>query len=190
MPYTAEHKARTRARIVAVASRLFRRDGYHQTGVDALMGAAGLTRGGFYAHFKDKSALLIEAIEHAFDQSADNLFGRGLNDLYGAEWLRAAAQRYLTLGHRRQPEAGCAVPTLGSEVARGARPVRKVFDARQRDMIERVAERIGGDREMATALVASWVGALVMARIAPRRAQAQTVLEAVRAYWEGVADRL
>ena len=43
---------------------------------------------------------------------------------------------------------------------------------------------------MATALVASWVGALVMARIAPRRAQAQTVLEAVRAYWEGVADRL
>ena len=190
MPYTADHKAKTRARIVAVASRLFRRDGYHQTGVDALMGAAGLTRGGFYAHFKDKAALLIEAIEHAFDESGENLFGHGLEDLRGAAWLREASRRYLALGHRRQPEAGCAVPALGSEVARGSHAVRKAFDARQQDMIERAAERIGGDRRMATALLASWVGGLVMARIAPRRAHAQSILEAVRGYWEDVAERL
>ena len=57
-------------------------------------------------------------------------------------------------------------------------------------MIERAAERIGGDRRMATALLASWVGGLVMARIAPRRAHAQSILEAVRGYWEDVAERL
>lgn len=190
MPYSPEHKADTRARIVAAASRLFRRDGYQQTGVDALMGAAGLTRGGFYAHFADKSALLVEAIDHAFDESVENLLGRGLEDREGADWLRAACDRYLTPKHRRHPESGCAVPALGSEVARAPRSVRKAFDARQRQMVDLIADRLGGDREMATALLASWVGALVMARIAPRRAQAEAILEAVRGHWNRVADAM
>ena len=46
MPLSAEHKERTRARILAAAGRVFRRQGYAATAVDAVMAEAGLTRGG------------------------------------------------------------------------------------------------------------------------------------------------
>ena len=48
MRYPEGHKASTRERIVATAARLFRVHGFAAVGIDRLMAAAGLTRGGFY----------------------------------------------------------------------------------------------------------------------------------------------
>ena len=64
MPLSAEHKERTRARILAAAGRVFRRQGYAATAVDAVMAEAGLTPGGFYAHFPSKEALFAEVLAH------------------------------------------------------------------------------------------------------------------------------
>ena len=64
MRYTPDHKEKTRARILESAATVFRRQGYHATGVDKVMEEAGLTAGGFYAHFPSKDALLAEALEH------------------------------------------------------------------------------------------------------------------------------
>ena len=91
MPYSPEHKAKTHARIVQVASRLFRRKGYQATGVDQLMSAAGLTRGGFYSHFRNKTQLLIESLELAFDESTANLLERGHQELEGRGFLAPLA---------------------------------------------------------------------------------------------------
>lgn len=65
MRYPAGHKERTRARIVRAAARVFRREGYHAAGLDKVMEEAGLTAGGFYAHFGSKEALLAEVLRPA-----------------------------------------------------------------------------------------------------------------------------
>ena len=65
MRYAADQKEKTRSRIVRAAGKVFRRQGYHAAGVDKVMAEAGLTAGGFYAHFDSKQALLAEAIEDA-----------------------------------------------------------------------------------------------------------------------------
>ena len=61
MGYSAEHVRRTRRRILDSAARVFRRVGYEAAGIDEIMAGAGLTRGGFYAHFASK-AELFEAV--------------------------------------------------------------------------------------------------------------------------------
>lgn len=62
MPYPAEHKVRTRGRIVESARRLFNRSGFEQVSIDQIMAAAGLTRGGFYHHFDSKDQLYAAAV--------------------------------------------------------------------------------------------------------------------------------
>lgn len=59
-----------RARIVEIASGLFRAQGIDVTGIADIMKAAGMTQGGFYKHFESKEALAAEACDHAFQQSA------------------------------------------------------------------------------------------------------------------------
>ncbi len=58
MPYTKAHKERTHARIVRTAAQAYRREGLHAVSLPRLMGEAGLTHGGFYAHFPSKEALV------------------------------------------------------------------------------------------------------------------------------------
>ncbi|MBK9001324.1 MAG: TetR/AcrR family transcriptional regulator [Myxococcales bacterium] len=192
MPYSPEHKPKTHARIVAVASRLFRQEGFRATGVDRLMSAAGLTRGGFYAHFRDKAQLLIESLERAFDESHANLLERGHEELEGEAWARAASRRYLSDEHRAGLADGCAVPALGAEVARAPRSVQKVFARRIDGLLDAMAERLGGGvraRRRAIALLSSWVGALVLARAVGDKELGAEILGAVRAEQAGARRR-
>lgn len=64
-----EEAARTRARIVETACKLFRDTGVDQISVADVMGALRLTTGGFYKHFDSKEALVAEAVALAFEQS-------------------------------------------------------------------------------------------------------------------------
>src|SRR5438094_9653634 len=58
-------KEATHERIVAAAARAIRRSGYAGTGVADIMKDAGLTHGGFYAHFASREAMLAEAADRA-----------------------------------------------------------------------------------------------------------------------------
>lgn len=62
MPYTPEHKARTRAKIIESARVMFNRHGFEQVSIDEIMKQAGLTRGGFYNHFSSKDELYAVAV--------------------------------------------------------------------------------------------------------------------------------
>ena len=53
---TQSRKEASHERIVDVASRAIRRSGYDGTGVADIMKEAGLTHGGFYAHFASREA--------------------------------------------------------------------------------------------------------------------------------------
>ena len=71
MRYSKEHKQETHARIVKKASIRLREKGAHGIGVADLMKEAGLTHGGFYAHFDSREALVIEAFNYAMDRATE-----------------------------------------------------------------------------------------------------------------------
>ena len=117
MRYGPTHKARTRERIVETAGREFRRRGVDGLSVADIMRAEGLTHGGFYRHFRDKDALLIEAIEAALEQVADHLL-EATTELPRGQALRRAIDLYLSEEHLHHPHSGCALAALGTEIAR------------------------------------------------------------------------
>jgi TetR/AcrR family transcriptional repressor of nem operon len=170
MRYSREHKLETHARIVKKASVRLREKGAHGIGVADLMKEAGLTHGGFYAHFDSRDALVIEAFAYAMDRSTERW--RKLAETTPPEKrLAAIVDSYLTTVHRDDPGHGCAIPTLGAEIARESPKTRKAFAAKLQQMIEMLADQIPevprkAARKQAMAAVATMMGTLVLSRIA------------------------
>jgi len=127
MPYTAEHKSRTRERIVTAAADLLRAEGLSGTGVARVMKQAGLTHGGFYAHFASKDELIADAFESAVLDAGRNLT-EGLEDLAAPERLRHYLGRYLSRTHRDNPGEGCPLSALGAELSRAGPSAREGFE--------------------------------------------------------------
>ncbi|WP_216674654.1 TetR/AcrR family transcriptional regulator [Paraburkholderia elongata] len=73
MRYSEGHKRETRRRLLKVAADTIRSQGPDQIGVSGIMAEAGLTHGGFYAHFGSKDELVAEAICVMFDESKARL---------------------------------------------------------------------------------------------------------------------
>src|SRR6059058_1306735 len=141
MRYSREHKQETHERIVKKASVRLREKGAHGIGVADLMKEAGLTHGGFYAHFNSREALVIEAFGYAMDRSTER-WRRLAEQIPVDKRFAAIVEAYLTPAHRDDPGNGCAVPALGAEIARESAKTRRAFAARLEQMIEMMAEQI------------------------------------------------
>jgi TetR/AcrR family transcriptional repressor of nem operon len=170
MRYSREHKVETHSRIVKKASVRLREKGAHGIGVADLMKDAGLTHGGFYAHFDSRDALVIEAFTHAMDRSTER-WRKLAEQTRPEKRLAAIVKTYLTPVHRDDPGHGCAVPALGAEIARESVKTRRVFAGRLEQMIDMLAAQVPGvprkaARKQATAALATMMGTLVMARVA------------------------
>ena len=190
MRYSREHKLETHARIVKRASVRLREKGAHGIGVADLMKDAGLTHGGFYAHFDSREALVIEAFAYAMDRSTERWRKLG-EQTPPDKRLAAIVDSYLTTVHRDDPGHGCAVPTLGAEIARESPKTRKAFAAKLEQMVDMIAEQIPAlprktTRKQATATLATMMGTLVLARIAGNGEFSDEILAAGR---EAVLDR-
>jgi AcrR family transcriptional regulator len=72
-PTRGERKAQTRADLVAAAERLFMRDGFHATSVDAVADAAGYTKGAVYSNFAGKEDLFFAVYERRLEARAAEL---------------------------------------------------------------------------------------------------------------------
>ena len=169
MRYSKEHKQETHARIVKKASVRLREKGAHGIGVADLMKEAGLTHGGFYAHFNSREALVIEAFAYAMDRSTERW--RKIAEDTPEKRLATIVETYLTPVHRDDPGHGCAVPTLGAEIARESPKTRKAFAAKLEQMIDMMADQIlnvprKAARKQAMATLATMMGTLVLSRIA------------------------
>ena len=110
MRYSKEHKQETHDRIVRKASVRLREKGAHGIGVADLMKEAGLTHGGFYAHFDSRDALVIEAFNYAMDRSTEH-WRKMAEQTPPEKRFAAIVESYLTTLHRDDPGHGCAVPT-------------------------------------------------------------------------------
>src|SRR5438270_13841121 len=170
MRYSKEHKQETHDRIVRKASVRLREKGAHGIGVADLMKDAGLTHGGFYAHFDSRDALVVEAFAYAMDRSNER-WRKLAEQTPPDKRLAMIVEQYLTSVHRDDPGHGCAVPTLGAEIARESPKTRKAFAANLEQMIDVLAGPLPGiprrdARTLAMATVAPLIGTLVLARIA------------------------
>jgi TetR/AcrR family transcriptional regulator, transcriptional repressor for nem operon len=184
MRYSREHKIETHDRIVKKASVRLREKGAHGIGVADLMKEAGLTHGGFYAHFDSREALVIEAFAYAMERSTERW--RKLAEQTAPEKRFATiVESYLTPVHRDDPGHGCAVPTLGAEIARESPKTRRAFAAKLEQMIDMMAEQIPdvprkAARRQAMATMATMMGTLVLSRIAGNGEFSDEVLGAGR----------
>jgi len=170
-------------RIVEAASRAVRRHGYAGVGVAEVMKEAGLTHGGFYAHFDSREALLVEAIEHAGAISSAMLDERiAARARETGKPLAALIELYLSDEHLAQAEHGCVVGALASEIPRQQDVVREASAQRVDRLVRRVALALPDDASPALAgvVAGALVGNLQLARIQGDNAEGRAMLAAAR----------
>ena len=194
MRYSPEHKAQNHENILSVAARSFRERGGDSSGIGTVMKKVGLTKGGFYRHFKSKDDLFVEAVARAFDET-----GRGMVEVAKSapegQALRAIIERYLSVDYANSVGTGCALSALGPELARKPVAVRRRIEA----LLEAYRERLlpfipGKTREEKQAkirlLFPSMAGVLMMARVNsdPQRRE-QILMEARNFFIKCFAER-
>ena len=193
MKKTAAHsKEATHDRIVEAAARAIRRSGYNGTGVADIMKDAGLTHGGFYAHFASREAMLAEAADRAGSESVA-MMERVAATAPPRQALQAMLQAYLSKAHVEGVETGCATAALGSEMPRQAPEVRRAATRRIKEMIDLVARQLPGwgqpgAHERALVTLATAVGALVLARAVDDRRLSDALREAALSHLSPTED--
>jgi TetR/AcrR family transcriptional repressor of nem operon len=184
MRVSREQAAQNRERIVETAARLFREKGFDGIGVADLMKGAGLTHGGFYGHFESKEALLAEACGKAMQGSVERW--RRIVSEDPQQPVAALARAYLTMKHRDNPGRGCAVASLGPDVARVGPEVRQAVTDGTMAQIALLADALPSGtpaerRAQAITSYAAMIGALILARAADDPATATEILDTVAA---------
>jgi TetR/AcrR family transcriptional repressor of nem operon len=161
-------KDETRERILRAAARAIRKHGYEGVGVADVMKEAGLTHGGFYAHFESRDALLAAATDQAGAESIETL-SRAVTAAKPGQELIALVDTYLSDRHVAAPEQGCAIAAAGSEVPRQEPQVRRVASRRIKDLVGLIERQFAewgrsAAHDKAMGIAATLVGALVLAR--------------------------
>jgi len=180
MRYDSEHKQKTRAKVLKVAAKAIRAEGPHQIGVADVMAQAGLTHGGFYAHFASKDELVAAAIGQMFEEARER-FLHETHDRSPADALRAYIDFYLSPGHRDARRSGCPVAALASDLPRLSKAALDRFADGSRHMRESLASKLellghaDAGRE-ASSVQAELLGALSLARVEPDAKRSDAIL--------------
>jgi TetR/AcrR family transcriptional regulator, transcriptional repressor for nem operon len=193
MRYSLEHKAQNHENILAVAARSFREHGADSSGIGTVMKKVGLTKGGFYRHFKSKDDLFVEAVARALDET-----GRAMVEVAKSapegQALRAIIERYLSAGHANSPGTGCVRAALGPELSRKPVAVRRRIEALLEGYRERLLPFMPGQtqeekRAKIRLLFPSMSGVLMMARVisTPERRE-QILMEARNFFIKSFAE--
>jgi TetR/AcrR family transcriptional repressor of nem operon len=179
-------KSATRRRILSAAARMLRQRGLRETTVGGVMAQADLTVGGFYAHFRSKSALIAEAFQQASAETRALLLSK-LEGSAPQSWLVGVVRGYLTPEHRDAKPPLCALPVTVSEAARAGLGERRAYaDACGRFVAaleERTSELAGGReaaRERALRLLIACVGGVALARATRGTPLSDEILTAAR----------
>ncbi len=192
MRYADGHKEAVRAGILVEAARALRRDGLSGVSIPALMKAAGLTHGGFYAHFASRDELVAEAVMVAAHETGASVLSKDVGD------LDATLARYLSMEHVEHPEHGCVLASLGTEGRHQRGKVRRAFGEaargflrlleekmhdgegktrKARDSRESAADRLHDDTMLRAAQM---IGAVVLARLVDDPKLASRILAVAR----------
>lgn len=172
MRYSAEHKQETKAKVVAAAGRVFRKEGYGGAGIDALTKVAGVTNGAFYGHFKSKSEAFRIAVLSGLEELRQGVAALKAGEPNG--WLTTFVGFYL--GYKRTCDLGdsCTLPSLSADVMRADDETRDAYTAELKRLVEEVATGLQGNgdssslatsrEDQAIVLLAMLSGGVTLAR--------------------------
>lgn len=165
---SSSRKDVTHERIVGAAARAIRRSGYDGAGVAQIMSDAGLTHGGFYAHFASREAMLAEAADRA-GAEAVAASARIAAAAPQQKALQSIIRAYLSKAHHDNVATGCPIAALGSEMARQAPEVRRAATRHIKESIDLMARQSpnwgrANAHEQALVTLSTMVGALMLAR--------------------------
>ena len=183
MRVSKEKAAENREQILTAAARLIRERGISGAGVDALTEAAGMTHGSLYSQFGSKERLVQEAVTHA-------IMAKGQEMREGAA-LGDYVSEYLSAEHRDMPGDGCPLAALCCEMPRQSQGVRERFTAGLRGMMGLLSGQMGSRLKQrqrddeSLAIIASLVGALVLARAVNDPKLSDEILLATKRRWAG-----
>jgi TetR/AcrR family transcriptional regulator, transcriptional repressor for nem operon len=168
MAWPKDHKRNTRERIIEAAASAFRQRGIDEVGVADVMRDAGLTHGGFYAHFASKDDLLAAAVAYASSQVTEMVETRGASN--AQKGLLGAAFIYLSSAHCAHPEWGCPIASLGPDLARSSAKAQRALTAdikkRLKQLLDLTPTEMPAEarRRQAAGAFACMVGGLIIAR--------------------------
>jgi TetR/AcrR family transcriptional repressor of nem operon len=175
-------KEDTHDRILDAAARAIRRDGYSGVVVAEVMKEAGLTHGGFYAHFESRDALIVEALERAGRDSSE-VVKRAMaqRSPKGVSAFRSLVDSYLADDLLTSLEGGCPVAALACDMPRQSDAVREASAVRVQRLIAAVRATLpAAPKSAANVVAATLVGSLQLARALGDNAEGRAVLSAAR----------
>lgn len=158
----SDKKAQTRERILQAASSALIQRGPAEPSVGEVMGAAGLTVGGFYAHFESKDALMLEAFEQLLARRRASIEDMDPS-LTGEERRALVAAFYLSRKRRDSTAQACPIPATVGEMSRLPDEFRDVLSQH----VELMAAQLAAspeDTDKALADMALMIGGLALAR--------------------------
>ena len=173
MPYSKEHKAKVRSEIVEAARRLFNQYGFDAVTIDQLMAEAGLTRGGFYAHFDSKEDVFAAATSSFLNgQGAVWRKSAGVKPSVGQiEMAQRMVASYLSREHLNQVENQCPLIAYATDVSRAGPQVKQSYRELLEGMVSLFEANLSCEqqdsRQKALSLAALCVGGMIVARALP-----------------------
>jgi TetR/AcrR family transcriptional regulator, transcriptional repressor for nem operon len=183
MGYSQKQKRDTHATLLKLASAMLRESGPEKLGVVELMRAAGLTHGGFYAHFESKEALLLETLKVVFEEAQQkyHLIGDGLPP---REALTNVIDEYVSSGHRDRLSM-CPIVTLNSDLLRQSKRFRATFSVGVKKLVRILANWIeaAGLRDseaLAASILSAMAGAIAVSRAVSDKHLSDNVLAMAR----------
>ncbi len=185
MRYDSEHKQRTRERVLKEAAKAIRAKGPWNVGVADVMAEAGLTHGGFYAHFANRDAMLGAAIDQMFEEAGARFRKVGVGQSDPARTLEAYVDFYLSPAHRDARTSGCPLPFLSADAPRLPAASREAYGAGVERLTAGVAEQLAlmnhpDPWPTASSALSEMVGALALARADPDPGRADRRLASSR----------
>lgn len=168
-----------RERILDNAAQLFRERGFDGIGLNDLMQAAGLTRGGFYGHFESKDDLAAQATRRALATNREQWKRQADRSL--SAWVKA----YLSDAHRDHIGAGCGLVALAGDAARGGPAVREAFAEGVESLVAALQKQMpaaddAARREQSMAMLSTLVGSLLLSRAVGDEGLSRELREAAR----------
>ncbi len=192
MRYGADHKQKSRERVIAEAAKAIRAEGPHGISVAGVMGAAGLTHGAFYAHFESRDALIAAGIDKMFEEGRARIRSEVDRGEAPETALANYIGYYLSRSHRDTRTSGCPLPFLAADAPRLTGEIRERYARGAASLTATLADLLRRldkphPETLAASVLAEMVGAVSLARAEPDADRAWDILKASKS---ALKDRL
>jgi len=188
MPYSKEHKSRSKDRILKSATELFSRYGFDKVSISQIMKLARMTHGAFYAHFESKEALYNASV---FETIKRSRAARLVKGPFSLKHLTSLVTGYLNLRDPRKPQEPGPEAILFNDIGSDNDEIKKLYEKSYLSLKELLEARItalsrlnklpfSADSETVAeksrAILAALVGAVAIAKSIPHEEEQQNIL--------------